>query len=633
MTMAETQVEAATDTTPATTTHNLVEADQRHADKKISNNNHPHATNNNHRNNKQRKRKRLNQVVDKLATQVSCTGQTPLNNNVHHHNNNNNHIDPDELKEPTHVLKTSKHMFSGRQSEGQEEAGRDMAPHGDVFRFDSADRERYHYGAISEEDEVEDVFSPASSCNKSPHSSTTDSPKINISPLRIKDSSIEEELDCGNSCTPPPPRLHVDPSAENESQHCSPHPRYPGYPCSLCPTASSLLPHVQDRFFSPSPVSPQTPKSPAAAPTCAFEHYLHAKYADLFRPRSHSDSDLQNWLEAGSVERVASGPPRQHGRTAPRPLTLQQLPHHGKGGSLESEHSSPQDSPLDLSMKGSRERVGSSTSSDSMAAPALEPPPALQLLPPGFLPSRGAVSVPVVKGDVASPTTKESVAERYNLDVSPVVEEMPPGLDMAYVCPVCGQMFSLHDRLAKHMASRHKSRQHSNDSAAKTYLCEVCKRSFARSDMLTRHMRLHTGVKPYTCRVCGQVFSRSDHLSTHQRTHTGEKPYKCPQCPYAACRRDMITRHMRTHTRYEPGPSSSETPEDHGTTTSPELPLSPSQAISSLSVHSPMDIWPMDTPKDTSHTSPMDTPKDISRASPVSAPKDTSPMDTPKDSD
>lgn len=160
------------------------------------------------------------------------------------------------------------------------------------------------------------------------------------------------------------------------------------------------------------------------------------------------------------------------------------------------------------------------------------------------------VGVPVIKGDVASPTTKESVAWRYNLDVSPVVEEMPPGSDVAYVCPVCGQMFSLHDRLAKHMASRHKSRNPSND-IAKAYSCEVCNRSFARSDMLTRHMRLHTGVKPYTCKVCGQVFSRSDHLSTHQRTHTGEKPYKCPQCPYAACRRDMITRHMRTHTRYE----------------------------------------------------------------------------------
>lgn len=158
--------------------------------------------------------------------------------------------------------------------------------------------------------------------------------------------------------------------------------------------------------------------------------------------------------------------------------------------------------------------------------------------------------VPIIKGDVASPTTKESVAFRYNLNVSPVVEEMPPGTDVAYVCPICGQMFSLHDRLAKHMASRHKSKSSSSE-ITKSYVCEVCERSFARSDMLTRHMRLHTGIKPYTCKVCNQVFSRSDHLSTHQRTHTGEKPYKCPQCPYAACRRDMITRHMRTHARYE----------------------------------------------------------------------------------
>lgn len=158
--------------------------------------------------------------------------------------------------------------------------------------------------------------------------------------------------------------------------------------------------------------------------------------------------------------------------------------------------------------------------------------------------------VPIIKGDVASPTTKESVAFRYNINVSPVVEEMPPGTDVAYVCPICGQMFSLHDRLAKHMASRHKSKSSSSE-ITKSYVCEVCDRSFARSDMLTRHMRLHTGIKPYTCKVCNQVFSRSDHLSTHQRTHTGEKPYKCPQCPYAACRRDMITRHMRTHARYE----------------------------------------------------------------------------------
>ncbi|KAK0423712.1 hypothetical protein QR680_008291 [Steinernema hermaphroditum] len=122
-----------------------------------------------------------------------------------------------------------------------------------------------------------------------------------------------------------------------------------------------------------------------------------------------------------------------------------------------------------------------------------------------------------------------------------------------YVCQHCGQAFALHDRLAKHIASRHRDRSASvngeGPNSGKIHKCTVCKKSFGRSDMLTRHMRLHTGIKPYGCQICGQVFSRSDHLSTHQRTHTGEKPYQCPQCNYAASRRDMITRHMRTHIR------------------------------------------------------------------------------------
>ncbi|XP_075228893.1 zinc finger protein klumpfuss [Lycorma delicatula] len=429
---------------------------QRHED-------HPLVTNNNnhHHTHQKKKRRRLSQVVDKLVT---------LNNNVVHHQNNNNDSG-----------KTS--MLSGRQ----EEMG------GEVFNC-----------PVSEDDDVEDVFSPASS-NKSPHSSNTDSPKISFSPLRLKDSSVEED-----TAVPPPA----------------------GCTCAHC------LPY------------PSSPASPLPAPVYNFEHYITTKYLpDLIRRRSHSDSDLPVWFEAAKtdpLERGSSG-------VLMRQPAPKSAPHPLRHTSLESERSTPQDSPLDLSMKtGLRE-------------------PPLQLFPSGFLPAWGAVSVPVVKGDVASPTTKESVAVWYNLEVSPVVEEMPPGSDVAYVCPVCGQMFSLHDRLAKHMASRHKSRAQTGDSTAKAYLCEVCKRSFARSDMLTRHMRLHTGIKPYTCLVCKQVFSRSDHLSTHQRTHTGEKPYKCPQCPYAACRRDMITRHMRTHTRYEPG----EEPPDQPSITPPYTNLTP----------------------------------------------------------
>ncbi|PIO64769.1 zinc finger, C2H2 type, partial [Teladorsagia circumcincta] len=97
--------------------------------------------------------------------------------------------------------------------------------------------------------------------------------------------------------------------------------------------------------------------------------------------------------------------------------------------------------------------------------------------------------------------------------------------------------FALHDRLAKHIASRHRDRSASalaDADGSKSHKCTVCNKSFGRSDMLTRHMRLHTGLKPYSCQLCGQVFSRSDHLSTHQRTHTGEKPYQCPLCQYAA---------------------------------------------------------------------------------------------------
>ncbi|RZF49323.1 hypothetical protein LSTR_LSTR006737 [Laodelphax striatellus] len=426
-----------------------------------NNNNHPLAANHNHhphhKEKSVRKRRRLNQVVDKLVT---------LNNNnytVNHLNNNNNNNNNNEnIRRKVSMLK-------------QEE----MAP------LDCP---------VSED---EDVFSPASS-NKSPHSSNTDSPKISFSPLRFKDSSVEED---------------------------STMPSQTGCSCTSC-----------------IPAYPGSPASPLPAPVYNFEHYITSKYLpDLIRRRSHSDSDLPVWMETAKTE------PTERTTTTPRPI-----PHPVRHASLDWDRTSPQDSPLDLSMKT-----------------GLKEPP-LQLFPYGFLPSWGSVSVPVVKGDVASPTTKESVAVWYNLEVSPVVEEMPPGSNVAYICPVCGQMFSLHDRLAKHMASRHKSRTQSSDSTAKAYLCEVCNRSFARSDMLTRHMRLHTGIKPYTCLVCKQVFSRSDHLSTHQRTHTGEKPYKCPQCPYAACRRDMITRHMRTHARYEPG-EEPHTPSSSPTTLNPPL--------------------------------------------------------------
>lgn len=460
----------------------------------------------------------------------------------------------------------------------------------EVFRFDSYDKERYLCGAISEESE--EVFSPLPRSPNpldSPHTiyprTTTDSPKLSVSPLRIKEPSIDEE-DLDFTQHPPyattsviraPPKVSV---LRSDNDGAAPTTHYLGCSCQSCGPIDPhrlgpSLPHSPSSSHTTS--SPHTPSTPIS-PASGSEYYPAGIYmSTLYRRRSHSDSDLQLWDQSPPVTRESV---LRQGKNVPKPLHIPK-----KGGSLESDHSSPQDSPLDLSMRtGHTERkTGSTSSSDSLGLPAVaiasgivspHSPSILRTTCTPPLPPRspGAPEHPRLPAPHAQLLgirhSRESVALRYHLEVSPVVEEMPQGAEVAFVCPVCGQMFSLHDRLAKHIASRHKTKQ--VEVATKAYMCEVCKRSFARSDMLTRHMRLHTGHKPYTCRVCGQVFSRSDHLSTHQRTHTGEKPYKCPQCPYAACRRDMITRHMRTHARYELQESSSM--EERGETARPALP-------------------------------------------------------------
>ncbi|KAF0298000.1 Zinc finger protein 629 [Amphibalanus amphitrite] len=478
----------------------------------------------------------------------------------------------------------------------------------DVFRFDSLDRERFACRAISEEEE--DVFSPASS--RSTHSSLDSpfvgqgSPRPGLSPLRVKEEpgiETEVKLEPHSRSGGSPARLHVVSCERLKGAH-----RLSVCSCPQCAAGGDEVRLDACRLPAGSPLSPLTPVSPASLSQSPLPLEYLTHLSELYRRRSHSDSDLSSWLEPPAPTPARGSVLRQGRRSAPRPLRIP-----GKSGSLESDQSSPQDSPLDLSLRSGKPAGAGAAATPN--TPSWEPAahPLLGLHPATLHPP-----IPIVRGDVASPTTRDSVALRYNLEVCPVVEQMPPGADVAYVCPVCGQMFSLHDRLAKHMASRHKSKP--AESSSKAYMCETCKRSFARSDMLTRHMRLHTGLKPYTCRVCGQVFSRSDHLSTHQRTHTGEKPYKCPQCPYAACRRDMITRHMRTHvSRYElsesggsvdetaPPPSPRAPPRRANSEEQPptylrhlsatigsvqEAPPSPSAALQSLSVQSPA---PMET--------------------------------------
>lgn len=605
-----------------------------------TNNNHPLAMNKNNNNNnhgarplvvKHKKRKRLNQVLDRLTGQATSPNNNNNNNNGsiinNNKNNNNNKEDQDVVMDEDVVIKEEVMVMV---IDDVPVKNNDVVNGGGVAGWYDSDESLRRSSK-----DYEEPFSPAgsSSCNRSPRSSQTDSP---CSPNRTKsDDSAHPPA----SLPLPPARIEFPPhrSATATPPPLPPHPlqhylsKYPKCNCLFCGGDGSSPPrHPLPPMLPPqTPVSPMSPASLLAGSVYTFEHYLHTKYLpDIFRKRrSHSDSDVPMWFEATKAEQCGGGGDENNTITStaatvttvgvgaskkgkrpfsvPHPLDKPTRKRVGRpaASSAARPPQPPQDSPLDLSMKNCIQLLAANAVTsgpawvnctdataiaNTAAVPTTAATTATSVVSVGYYCSRpgsagGGYTVPVVKGDVASRTTKASVAVRYNLEVSPVVEEMPVGSDVAYVCPVCGQMFSLHDRLAKHMASRHKNNNNNSSSSSaaggassgggsqssenggdgsgngttKAYPCEVCNRSFARSDMLTRHMRLHTGVKPYTCRVCGQVFSRSDHLSTHQRTHTGEKPYKCPQCPYAACRRDMITRHMRTHSRYEMVSSSS----------------------------------------------------------------------------
>lgn len=585
-----------------------------------------------------RKRKRLNAVLDKLANNlrqnnsdtddsgnnnVNMFNRTPTDNNDLEKNFSANCVDPSNYSKSSYsprklsnaALKRERWRDNQQQSvddNGQSScslgssSGRCLSnqPSGEVFKFDSFDKDRYGSGPCSSKEELGptntgsylcptvnplgseevvegELFSPIS--GRSPHSSlsspqvSTDSPRICFSPLRIKDS-IEEEEDTNAGMV-----LHTLPKLSvrgcDSEEHCAKQTQaWPDHSSNIQPhhLFASGFPTSLSRPISPNtPAMCTTPISPSNTPLHNLKH-LPIHISEAYRRRCLSDTDLSSSLEdlprsrrcrpspiandrvrdlAGHLPNATCGSSIATttgssfpGNTSNSSHSARYLALPSKGDSLDSEASSTttQESPLDLSVRNSilcpltpsrRSSLMSGGSMDNIQ----------NVRGRGKSLSRGS------RGLLRGTASAERYPDRFSLDrldISPVVEAVTgANNDVAYVCPICGQMFSLHDRLAKHMASRHKSR--STDSGTKAYGCDVCKRSFARSDMLTRHMRLHTGVKPYTCRVCGQVFSRSDHLSTHQRTHTGEKPYRCPSCPYAACRRDMITRHMRTHARYE----------------------------------------------------------------------------------
>ncbi|CAG0881278.1 unnamed protein product [Cyprideis torosa] len=272
-----------------------------------------------------RKRKRLSQVLDKLTESWALPGERAVRSRKM----------VEESKSSASVLKeTPAHLCVIK--------GPTSGVRGDVFRFDSIDREKLSRSTASEEED--EVFSPASS-QRSPHSSTEsplplsrggcDSPQISISPLRLKD---EED------------KRYFSYQGSSSQRSCT---------CSHCrsahPTPPTLSPQPQTAL-SVSPISPSPPYPPPQ-----LEQYLSAYYlTELYRRRSHSDSDLQKTSEDGR------SPPPPKIKHIPKPIVIP-----SKGGSLESDVSSPQDSPLDLSIRGAISPCASGKTLQACSSPGL----------------------------------------------------------------------------------------------------------------------------------------------------------------------------------------------------------------------------------------------------------------------
>lgn len=141
-----------------------------------------------------------------------------------------------------------------------------------------------------------------------------------------------------------------------------------------------------------------------------------------------------------------------------------------KTSSVESDQSSVQEQefPMDLSMRSS---MSSGSASDSMSlslsasTSASGPVSSKFLFPSGQgrphpLISSSSHSYRSLSSESGSKVTcAHQVSLTTSLPQGVTLETPSPG-GAQWLCPLCNQGFSLHDRLAKHMASRHKVTKH-----------------------------------------------------------------------------------------------------------------------------------------------------------------------------
>uniref|UniRef100_A0A182PCB1 Uncharacterized protein n=1 Tax=Anopheles epiroticus TaxID=199890 RepID=A0A182PCB1_9DIPT len=341
-----------------------------------NNNNLPAAANNNlfRSEQKKHKRKRLSAVLDKLH---NGTGT------VVNHNNNNVGETPS-------------------------------------FKAKCADSR-----SSAEDSSAEDVF---------PYSA---SPRISISPLRLSEVDENNPLQQSGASHPPHALPHdqqlPSPSQQQQQQsrpiklESAQQPVVPLQPSQIKQEDQQYL-YKQLQYFNPLALFNYLPE-----PTKLL-------YQEFARQRSHSDSDLQlQQLQQQQQQQQQPNPPKKKrsNHAGRRPPTSSSR--SSNASSSSSGHQDPQEQPLDLSMKSPSLLDSPSllVSTVIKKEPRLaDSPPPSSPVPPVSLGPKLLLKredMPDIRRSPAFEHLNGHAPPGFNLNVSPVVEEMPPGSDVAYI--------------------------------------------------------------------------------------------------------------------------------------------------------------------------------------------------------
>ncbi|VDM67133.1 unnamed protein product [Strongylus vulgaris] len=132
-----------------------------------------------------------------------------------------------------------------------------------------------------------------------------------------------------------------------------------------------------------------------------------------------------------------------------------------------------------------------------------------------------------------------------------------------FVCATCGQAFALHDRLAKHIASRHRDRSasaiaeadgaksHKCNAYAASYGAKAIQLSTLRTSILSIGPSQHTSAHPHRRKTLSMPVMP---VCSGRTSKCLPKTIKPSRTRKFQSRRDMITRHLRTHVRPDGSP-------------------------------------------------------------------------------